>query len=221
MIYRIVSFTARMFSDDCLLYWTIQDVQDTTILQADLSHLQEWEAEWIMEFNPSKCEVITLTKKTKPVTCIYTLHNTPLETVNCAKYLGLNISSKLSWNNHVDSITKHATQSLKFIRRNFPSCPIHIHEQCYMTLVRHQLEYASSVWDNSVQRNIQKVESVQRRAARYASHDYRLTSNVTTILHKLKWEPLQQWWARSKVWMFYRIRNGLQQSLQHPTSTQR
>jgi len=30
-----VSSTARMFADDCLLYQTIQYVQDTTILQAD------------------------------------------------------------------------------------------------------------------------------------------------------------------------------------------
>ena len=47
---------------------------------------------------------------------------------------------------------------LNFIWKNFPSCPIHIHEQCYcyMTLVRPQLEYAASVWDNSVQHNIKR-----------------------------------------------------------------
>jgi len=150
-----VSSTVRMFADDCLLYRTIQDVQDTTILQADLNHLQEWEAESLMDFNPSKCEVITLTKKTKPVTCTYTIHNTPLATVNCAQYLGLNITSKLS------GITTLTPSPSVWHSRNFPSCPTQIREQCYMTLVRPQLEYASSVWDNSVQRNIQKVESVQ------------------------------------------------------------
>ena len=54
-----------------------------------------------MEFNPSK---------TKLVTCTYT---TQYSTGDCqlCKYLGLNISSKLFWNNHVDSITKRATCS--------------------------------------------------------------------------------------------------------------
>ena len=65
-------------------------------LQADLDRLQEWEAEWLMEFNPSKCEVITLTKKTKPIVNNYTLHNTSLVAVDTAKYLGLNISSNYS-----------------------------------------------------------------------------------------------------------------------------
>jgi len=66
-----------------------------------------------MEFNRSKCEVITLTKKTKPIVNNYTLCNTSLVVVDAAKYLGLNISSKLSWNYHVDCITKRASQTWK------------------------------------------------------------------------------------------------------------
>ena len=69
-----VSSTVRLFANNCLLYRTIRDVTDTRTLQADLDRLQEWEAEWLMEFNPSKCEVITLTKKTKPIVNNYTLH---------------------------------------------------------------------------------------------------------------------------------------------------
>lgn len=204
-----VSSTVRMFADDCLLYRNIRSVDDTRTLQSDLDRLQDWESQWLMEFNPSKCEVITLTKKTKPTLCSYILHNTVLTKVNSAKYLGLNISSKLSWNNHVDCITKRATQSLNFIRRNFPTCPSHIREQCYSSLVRPQLEYASPVWDNTIQRNINKIESVQRRAARYVCHDYRWSSSVTSMLQRLNWDSLQQRRARSRVWMLYRIRNGL------------
>ena len=44
-----------------------------------------------------KCEVITLTEKTKPIVNNYTLHNTSLVAVDTTKYLGLNVSSKLSW----------------------------------------------------------------------------------------------------------------------------
>ena len=43
----------------------------------------------------------------------------------------------------------------------------------------------------------------------YACQDYRQTSSVTTMLHKLEWEPLQKRRACSRVWMFYRICNGL------------
>jgi len=86
-----------LFADDCLLY---RDVTDTRTLQADLDRFQEWEAEWLMEFNPSKCEVITI-KKTKLTENNYTLHNTSLVAIGTAKYLGLNIAN-CHWNNHVD-----------------------------------------------------------------------------------------------------------------------
>jgi len=51
----------------------------------------------------------------------------------------------------VDCITKCASQTLNFVRRNFSTCPFHIREHCYTTLVRRQLEYTSSAWDNNIQ----------------------------------------------------------------------
>jgi len=50
-----------MFADDCLLYRTIKTVHDTNTLQSDLDSLQQWEKDWLTEFNPSKCEIITFT----------------------------------------------------------------------------------------------------------------------------------------------------------------
>jgi len=83
----------------------------------------------------------------------YKLHDVVVASVTSAKYLGVHISSKLSWNTHVDVTVKKATQSLNFIWRNFSCCPARIREQCYKTLVRPQLEYALSVWHNTVKRN--------------------------------------------------------------------
>jgi len=142
-----------MFADDCLLYREIRDEYDTRILQADFDSLQRWEQDWSMAFNPSKCEAITFTKKTKPMKGEYKPHSQVLTTVPSAKYPGVHLNNKLSWNNHVDITTKKASQTVNFVRRNFLTCPSHIREQCYKTLVRPQLEYASTVWDNSVKRH--------------------------------------------------------------------
>jgi len=56
-----------MFADDCLLFHDVHRTENTKSLQDDLDSLQAWEHDWLMEFNPSKCEAITFTKKTKPV----------------------------------------------------------------------------------------------------------------------------------------------------------
>jgi len=60
-----VQSTVWTFADDCLLYREIGTF-DTKILQGDQDSLQVWEQDWLMEFNPSKCEAITFIKKTKP-----------------------------------------------------------------------------------------------------------------------------------------------------------
>jgi hypothetical protein len=58
-------------------------------------------------------------------------------------------------------------------------CPTTIKAQCYTTLVRPTLEYASSIWSPSKKDSINKVEAVQRRAARFATGDYQHTSSVS------------------------------------------
>ena len=58
------------------------------------------------------------------------------------------------------------------------------------------LIHASSVWNNSVKCNINKVELVRRNAARFTCHDYRQTSSVTAMLQKPQQDSLQQRRAR-------------------------
>ena len=74
-----------------------------------------------------------------------------------------------------------------------------------MTLVRPQLEYASTIWDPWTQRNIKKVEAVQRRAARFVTGDYRRTSSATSMLKHLEWPELATRRQQAKVVMIYRI----------------
>jgi len=103
---------------------------------------------------------------------------------------------------------KKATQTLNFVRR-YSCCPMSIREQCYKTLVRPQLEYASAVWDNPVKRNITKIEAVQHSAARFTCRDYKRTWSVTALLQKLQWDSLQLRRASSRALMLYRVRYGL------------
>ena len=62
----------------------------------------------------------------------------------------------------------------------------------YKTLVRPQLEYASTAWSPHTPTDIQKIESVQRKAVRWATRDYRYTSSVTSMLNNRNWRPLDQ-----------------------------
>ena len=53
--------------------------------------------------------------------------------------------------------------------------------------------------------DINKVEAVQRRAARWATRDYRYNSSVAAILKDLNWRPLDQRRIDSRLVMMYKV----------------
>ena len=73
-------------------------------------------------------------------------------------------------------------------------------------MVRPVLEYASSVWDPRTLNNINKIEAVQRKAARFCLNEF---SSVTSMLSTLNLPPLQQRREKAKFIMIYKIINDL------------
>ena len=104
--------------------------------------------------------------------------------------LGVEISSNLKWNNHINKLAAKGNRSLGFIKRNLHSCTTDIKNLAYQSLVRQTLEYSSSVWDPHTQEQIYKIEAVQRRAARFVKHDYDRFNSVTDMLKNLNWSDL-------------------------------
>ena len=176
--------TIRLFADDCMLYRRIRSVQDCTNLQEDLDRLQEWEIKWRMEFHPSKCQTLRVTNKRKQILGLYNIHGHDLKLVSSAKYLGINIDQKLNFNSHVDTTVKKANSVTGFLRRNFKQCRRRIKQATYFTYVRPVVEYAATAWEPHTQRNVNKIEMVQRRCARYVTGDFNQTSSVTAICLK-------------------------------------
>ena len=196
-----------------LLYRRIKDHQDQVLLQQDLGSLEEREHTWQMKFNTSKYNVIRImpNKRRETLTSNYSLHGQTLETKNTNKYLGINISSDISWSNHVEDVAARGNRTMGFLRRNFRECTPKVKTATYITLVRPTLEYASAVWDPYKQKDAQLLENVQRRAARYVNNNYKDRSPgcVTSMLENLKWTNLEHRRRQIRLGMLYKINKGL------------
>ena len=105
----VVSSTTRLFADDCLLYRRIRTTEDQAILQRDLDNLQQWENNWLMRFNPDKCELLIAINNKSPIHSEYTIHGQVLNQTDSAQYLGLNIHKSLSWNSHIERSPRRQT----------------------------------------------------------------------------------------------------------------
>ena len=113
----------RLFADDCIVYQSIKNQEDASILQEDINRLQKWADEWLMSFHPEKCELLRVTNKRRPLDVSYTMQDHNLKQVDTKKYLGVTLQKKLLWNNHVQNIYTKANNALSLIRRNMGSCP--------------------------------------------------------------------------------------------------
>ena len=127
-----------------------------------------------------------------------------LARVDSYPYLGVTISSDLKWHNHISHITAKASRTLGFVRRNVYNCPSEVKSLAYTSLIRPQLEYASASWDPYLVGDIQQLEKVQRRAARFVFRDYKYTTSVTGLLERLEWPLLSTRRTNSRLTLFYK-----------------
>ena len=139
------------------------------------------------------------------------MHGQVLESVDYARYLGVDISSDLNFSHHINRITANASKSLGFVKRNIKTKHSGIREAAYKTVVRPQLEYASPIWSPYTKKDIYKVEMVQRRAIRWSLNSYSSYQSVTELQQQLGLRTLEQRRVDAKDIMIYKIMHGLDQ----------
>jgi hypothetical protein len=202
-----VKSQVRLFADDCLLYRPIRSIQDHIALQDDLKALEIWASSWGMHFNAKKCYILSINNRSSH---FYELNKHILQQVEENPYLGVTISSNLNWDTHIHKIVKKANCTLGFIRRNLKHCPITCRKTAYLALVRSTLEYSSVVWDPHLAKHIDKIERIQRQAARFITGDYRSQDEgcVSSMLKTLELQSLQDRRKTNRLTFLYKVVGG-------------
>ena len=163
-----------------------------------------------MKFNPVKCYSMRYARSRKPMQCDCTLCDTQLAQVNQNHYLRVLLSDDAKWGEHINKVAKKANSTLAFLCRNLRYCPSKLKELAYNSLVRSTLEYASTVWDPHLVKDIMKLEAVQRRAARFVVGNFRRRSSVTEMLQRLDWSSLEERRKNERLIMMHKKHGGLQ-----------
>jgi len=207
----------KLFADDSLLFREISGSDDSGQLQKDLDTLVNWAETWQMSFHPSKCYTISIGLKKNAHHHSYTMLNETLEHTDSITYLGIKINKHLNWDDHINHITSKASKSLGYITRNLQQCPPEVKSQAYMTLVRPILEYACAAWDPHCQKHIDKLEKVQRKAARFALNcQSRTPGSVSQAVENLEWLPLATRRKNKRLRILYKTISGLNDTITIP-----
>lgn len=204
------SVRCRLFADDCVAYLPVRTRDDQTALSTYLSAITDWCNSWKMSLNVKKCAQMTITRKRDPLEFSYKLNNTALQTVHQFKYLGVTITSNLSWNTHIRIISSIAIQRLWLLRHRLKHCTSKTKQLAYTSLVRPILEYADVVWDPHTKADIHCLERIQNKSLRFIYNAYGRRVSVTELRIRSGLPTLQ---ARRKIhrlkFLFNIVNNNL------------
>ena len=150
------------YADDLKIFADAMEGSHT--LQEDLDAVSGWSEEWLLPLNTEKCSVLHL--GTSNLRHRYRLNGVTVKSVDVQNDLGVLITSNLSWSEHILHVTKRANKLMYLIRKAFQGCSLQVYSGLFTVYVRPLLEFAGPVWCPILVRDMQLLESVQRRATR-------------------------------------------------------
>ena len=157
----------KLFADDTFL---CAQNKDFSLLQnevnVELEKVFIWLASNKLTLNIKKSKFMLITRKqTIPKFCVK-INNSPLESCDSYKYLGVIIDKKLNWELHVKHITPKIAKACGALARlrNFVS--IDILKEVYYALIHSYLRYGILIWGNASNSVLQPLQTLLNKAVR-------------------------------------------------------
>ncbi len=205
----------KMYADDTKL---ISNDENRRELQNDLNELTKWTQLWLMQLNINKCKVMHIGKNNRETkyylhspddsASVYTIDKTISE-----RDLGIQIDNRISFEEQTSKAVGKENNMIGLLKRTFTTRDTKIWGKLYKTYIRPHLEFAVPVWNPYRQKNIDKLEKVQRRETKiptqFRNRPYceRLkTMGLTSHeIHRHRGDLIQQ----------YKLANGLDRVTWH------
>ena len=159
-------FNMWKYIDDNTISETIPKGQQSKA-QDFMDMIHDWSKTNLFEVNCDKAKELTINFSCQcPRFQRACIDGNPIESVQCAKLLGVMINSNLTWNDHIKELVKKAPRKHYFLvqlkRAQVPSDDL---VEYYCTCIRSSLDYAYPVFHYALPKYVQvELEGVQKRA---------------------------------------------------------
>ena len=162
---------ASMYADDTRIMKKISKEQDETLLKRDLNNVYEWCSENNMKFNSDKFELIVFTPKRNTEQAKHYLapSGNQIEEKENLRDLGIQLSSNLKFNNHIETTITKAQKMSFWILRTFKSREKVPLMTLFKQMVLGTLEYCCPLRSQIDTLSIEKLEKVQQTFTRKLS----------------------------------------------------
>lgn len=199
------SSTISKFADDTKLIADVTEDKDVEEVKQDLKRIDLWTQKWQMECNADKSKVMHLGKKNKQAK--YELQGKEMQVVVTEKDLGVMCKNDFKVDDQCAEASKKANRILGMIKRTITSRNKKIIIQLYKSLVRPHLDYCGVVWRPYLQKDIKKIEKIQRRTTKLIKECK--GKNYEERLKEVRLTTLETRRCRADLIQTYRIIKGI------------
>ena len=194
-----------MYADDILLYKPVDSIADIQNLQQDVDLVLSWMQSHGLTPNISKTKLMPITRSKSVLPINISIYGNAISHCKSVKYLGVIISSNLTWSEHITSICKKTKQHLGLIHRKLYQSPPCVRHQIYRSVILPKLDYCGAVWNPHHALDIAALENVQKFGGRIITKQWQC--DYPTLLSILKWKPLSIRRKIQKLKVCYNILN--------------
>ena len=159
-----IASSALKFADDTKVYCNVSSRDNATVLQLDLNKMYDWSVKWQMLFNADKCKCLHLGYNNSGTD--YYIAGKQVVNVQSERDLGVTLGKSLDGSLHCAKVVGTANRILSSIKRTFTCNSLCNITKLYKSLVRPHLEYCCQAWRPYLQKDVDNLEKVQRRATR-------------------------------------------------------
>ena len=161
----------RMYADDTYLTLAGNSVDSIELnLNEDLASISEWLTANKLTLNKSKTEFMIIGSrqrlKTLPHSPSLKIDGAPISQVPSTKSLGVYIDENLTWNVHIENLSKKIASGIGALKRIRPFVPHKTLLFIYNSLVKPHFDYCNVVWGSCNKTLVNKLKKLQNRAAR-------------------------------------------------------
>lgn len=184
------------YADDTLIFTKGSSLERSLVASEDLlRQVSSWYKNNLLQLNLSKTQFCIFSNRKIDNNYSITVSDTKIQSVGTLSVLGVQLDSELSFAPHIDSVCRKAS-SLVYLSSKFRKyLNVEQARLAYTSIVRPVLEYCSSLFLNTSQRNILALERVQNRAIRiiltapvkFSVTSGRILLNLPTLISRRKY----------------------------------
>ena len=205
----LVHTLCDLFADDCTIHTSNKNINNLEIsLQNDLDNIIDWSQrnKMILNENKTKSMVLTTWQKMQDMhKSVLHLQAGPviIENVTHHKVMGITIDQHLTWNYHVESLTKLIAQKVHLLRKIRHFLNESGKKAFFFSHIQSHIDYCSTVWDGCSAANLKTLNSLHRRAVKLITTQ--TFEQTDDLFQKFKLLPLTKRFLFNKAKFVHKI----------------